>query len=129
MKNCFLILAGLLLSLAAAAQGNSDIEKIKADIAANRLRAGVNVNPYEYIPGDQTPVPDGSGFIAASDENGVYHVSWTGETVPLYVSDKWLDCEGVTIDPEGGSFKPRELTPEQLARRHDYIENETRLLN
>ena len=42
--------------------------------------------------------PDGAGMLAASDENGVYRVSWTGETTEFY-TEKELDCEGVTIDP------------------------------
>ena len=45
--------------------------------------------------------PDGNGFLAASDENGVYAVSWTGETTPFHVEGH-LDCEGVTMDPATG---------------------------
>ena len=44
------------------------------------------------------PAPAGDGFLAASDEKGVYHVSWTGETTEFYV-ERRLDCEGVTMDP------------------------------
>ena len=44
--------------------------------------------------------PRGDGLLAASDESGVYHISWTGETEPFYVEKGWLDCEGVTMDPE-----------------------------
>ena len=43
--------------------------------------------------------PRGGGLLAASDEDGVYHISWTGETEPFYVEKGWLDCEGVTMDP------------------------------
>ena len=43
--------------------------------------------------------PDGSGMLAASDEKGIYRVSWTGETSEFY-TEKELDCEGVTIDPD-----------------------------
>lgn len=39
------------------------------------------------------------------------------------------ECVNAQVIVEGGSFQQKELTPEQLARRHDYIENETRLLN
>ena len=42
--------------------------------------------------------PDGDGMLAASDEKGVYAVSWTGETKPFFV-ERHMDCEGVTIDP------------------------------
>lgn len=45
--------------------------------------------------------PDGKGLLAASDENGVYAVSWTGGTEPFHVEGR-LDCEGVTMDPETG---------------------------
>ena len=45
--------------------------------------------------------PSGDGLLAASDEKGVYHVSWTGETTPFYV-EKEMDCEGVTTDPATG---------------------------
>ena len=44
--------------------------------------------------------PDGNGFLAASDESGVYAVSWTGETKPFHVGK--MDCEGVTMDPATG---------------------------
>ena len=44
------------------------------------------------------PSPDGSGFLAASDEHGVYTVSRTGESFPFYIGAE-IDCEGVTIDP------------------------------
>lgn len=46
--------------------------------------------------------PDGKSLLAASDENGVYHVSFSGETEPFYVESRYLDCEGVTTDPETG---------------------------
>ena len=50
--------------------------------------------------------PDGSGLLAASDRRGVYRVSFSGETEPLYVEPQtqtsWLDCEGVTVDPATG---------------------------
>ena len=42
--------------------------------------------------------PAGDGMLAASDENGIYHVAWDGSTRPFYVEDE-MDCEGVTIDP------------------------------
>ena len=45
--------------------------------------------------------PDGKGLLAASDENGVYAVTWTGETEPFHVEGR-LDCEGVTMDPKTG---------------------------
>ena len=45
--------------------------------------------------------PDGKGLLAASDENGVYTVTWTGGTEPFYVEDR-MDCEGVAMDPETG---------------------------
>ena len=41
--------------------------------------------------------PAGDGMLAASDDNGVYHVSWTGTTTEFFNSH--MDCEGVTIDP------------------------------
>lgn len=47
------------------------------------------------------PSPDGEGFLAASDEDGVYKVSIAGESTPFYQKDS-LDCEGVTIDPSTG---------------------------
>ena len=42
--------------------------------------------------------PAGDGLLAASDEQGVYHVAWDGTTTPFYTR-RWTDCEGVTIDP------------------------------
>lgn len=45
--------------------------------------------------------PDGKGLLAASDESGVYAVSWTGETEPFY-TERSMDCEGVTLDPATG---------------------------
>lgn len=41
--------------------------------------------------------PAGDGMLAASDESGVYHVSWTGATTEFFKNH--MDCEGVTIDP------------------------------
>ena len=46
--------------------------------------------------------PDGNSLLAASDENGVYHVSFSGETTPFYVESRGVDCEGVTTDPKTG---------------------------
>ena len=43
--------------------------------------------------------PDGKGFLAASDENGIWYVSPSGESRKFFVSAGWLDCEGVTVDP------------------------------
>ena len=51
--------------------------------------------------------PDGSGFLAASDRGGVYRVSFSGESTPLYVENpgiSGLDCEGVTLDPVTGDI-------------------------
>ena len=42
--------------------------------------------------------PAGDGMLAASDDNGVYHVAWDGTTTEFFNSH--MDCEGVTIDPE-----------------------------
>lgn len=42
--------------------------------------------------------PTGDGMLAASDENGLYHVAWDGTTTPFFIEDD-MDCEGVTIDP------------------------------
>lgn len=42
--------------------------------------------------------PAGDGLLAASDQNGVFHVAWDGTTTPFYTG-RWIDCEGVTIDP------------------------------
>ena len=45
------------------------------------------------------PAPQG-GWFASSDENGVWHISATGETKPVWVTNyDWTDCEGVTMDP------------------------------
>ena len=44
--------------------------------------------------------PDGRGLLAASDENGLYRVSFTGETEPFF--NAHMDCEGVTLDPATG---------------------------
>ncbi len=47
--------------------------------------------------------PDGGGLIAASDEKGLYRITWDGGTTPFLV--KWrMDCEGVTFDPETGDI-------------------------
>ena len=43
--------------------------------------------------------------------------------VPAY-----YECINATVQSEGGLFKMRELSPEELKRRQDYIENETKLL-
>ena len=43
--------------------------------------------------------------------------------VPAY-----YECVNAQVETEGGSFKQKELSPEQLERRYDYIENETKLL-
>lgn len=51
--------------------------------------------------------PDGSGFFAASDRGGVYRLSFSGETTPLFVENPGimgLDCEGVTLDPATGDI-------------------------
>ena len=45
--------------------------------------------------------PAGDGLLAASDENGIYHVGWDGTTTPFY-TEASLDCEGVTLDPATG---------------------------
>ena len=45
------------------------------------------------------PSPDGRGFLAASDEKGLYAVTRTGATTKFYTRFR-IDCEGVTIDPE-----------------------------
>ena len=46
--------------------------------------------------------PDGKGLLAASDEDGVYYVSLSGETKEFYVEKGALDCEAVTLDPQTG---------------------------
>ena len=47
------------------------------------------------------PSPDGHGFLAASDEKGVYSVTWSGKTATFYTESS-MDCEGVTLDPQTG---------------------------
>lgn len=42
--------------------------------------------------------PNGDGFLAASDENGINHITWKGITTDFY--NGHFDCEGVTIDPK-----------------------------
>ena len=76
-------------------------------------RVIINVTASDYMPrmgavtSIDTTVPEvsglcaapaGDGMLAASDENGIYHVAWDGSTRPFYVEDE-MDCEGVTIDP------------------------------
>ncbi len=49
------------------------------------------------------PNPAGEGWLAASDENGIWSVSPSGETKAFWSINKdWLDCEGVTVDPASG---------------------------
>lgn len=43
--------------------------------------------------------PDGDGWYAASDENGIWHIARDGKSVPVW-TQKDLDCEGITIDPK-----------------------------
>ena len=45
------------------------------------------------------PCPDGDGWYAASDENGVWHIARDGESTPVW-TEKDLDCEGLTMDPK-----------------------------
>ena len=76
----------------------------------------ITVSPSAYMPkmGSYTTLnttcpevsglclaPDGSGLLAASDERGVYHISWDGQTTEFY-TENHMDCEGVTIDPATG---------------------------
>ena len=42
--------------------------------------------------------PKGDGFLGASDENGINHITWNGTTTDFYTGH--FDCEGVTIDPK-----------------------------
>lgn len=42
--------------------------------------------------------PKGDGFLVASDDDGIHHVTWTGTTTNFYNGK--FDCEGVTIDPK-----------------------------
>ena len=43
--------------------------------------------------------------------------------------DALYECINAEVKTEGGLFREKELSEEQLARRHDYIENETKLLH
>ncbi|MBR7027441.1 MAG: DUF1593 domain-containing protein [Bacteroidales bacterium] len=76
-------------------------------------RVIITVSPSRYLPkmGAYTIMettcpevsglclaPDGNGLLAASDENGVYHINWDGKTSEFYTEER-MDCEGVTIDP------------------------------
>ena len=56
MKRLYALLL-LLLPLALSAQ--TARESLMADIQENIFRAGMNMDPYEYIPGPQTPAPKG----------------------------------------------------------------------
>ena len=77
------------------------------------LSTAVNAGPAAYLPRMvsvsiiETTVPEvsglclapaGDGMLAASDEDGLYHVAWDGTTTPFYIEED-MDCEGVTIDP------------------------------
>ena len=84
------------------------------------LSTAVNAGPAAYLPRMvsvsiiETTVPEvsglclapaGDGMLAASDEDGLYHVAWDGTTTPFFIEDD-MDCEGVqrTINlctPEG----------------------------
>ena len=45
--------------------------------------------------------PSGKGWLAASDEDGLWSVSPDGESTPFWtMKADWLDCEGVTMDPD-----------------------------
>jgi len=56
MKRLYTLLL-VLLPLALSAQ--TARESLMADIQENIFRAGMNMDPYEYIPGPQTPAPKG----------------------------------------------------------------------
>ena len=74
---------------------------------------GIPVTPKNYKPvmGNYSEIsttckeisglclaPDGDGFLGASDENGINHITWNGKTTDFYTGH--FDCEGVTIDPK-----------------------------
>lgn len=42
--------------------------------------------------------PNGDGFLVASDQDGIHHITWNGTTTNFYNGK--FDCEGVTIDPQ-----------------------------
>ena len=56
MKRLFLLL--LLVPATLLAQVPSR-EALEADLRENIFRAGMNMDPYEYLPGPQTPAPKG----------------------------------------------------------------------
>ena len=57
MKKLVTLLAVLLPVAAAFAQEKDP--QLEAEYAQRIFRAGVNMDPYEYIPGPQTPAPKG----------------------------------------------------------------------
>ena len=103
----------ILLAAAVIVAAGCFMLKRQADPAAIGEDGPVSIESYEPVMGEAVEVetqclevsglclsPRGNGLLAASDEDGVYHISWTGETEPFYVEKGWLDCEGVTMDPE-----------------------------
>nr|MCR5519881.1 hypothetical protein [Bacteroidales bacterium] len=70
--------------------------------------------------------PDGKGLLGASDENGVWQISLSGETTPFFTVSKSLDCEGVSIDPESKDVYYVVEGKQQLRRLSapDYKDNE-----
>ena len=101
----FLPILGVLLTVLVCTPASS--------FDANQRRTPIQVSSSDYLPrmvsytfiettvpevSGLCPAPGGDGLLAASDERGVYHVSWDGTTTEFYV-ERRLDCEGVTIDP------------------------------
>lgn len=57
MKRLILIIAFALMALSGSAQQKN--EQLAASIHENLFRCGIVLNPYEYIPAAETPVPKG----------------------------------------------------------------------
>lgn len=95
-------------------------EALKADIQENIWRAGMNMDPYEYLPGVQTPAPKGYQpfYISHYGRHGS-RSNWGGKFYE-YVQSLWTKAaEGGVLTPEGLAAKEQ---IDEAIRLHDNMD-------
>lgn len=95
-------------------------EALKADLQENIWRAGMNMDPYEYLPGTQTPAPKGfqAFYISHYGRHGS-RSNWGGKYYEM-VQKLWEKAaQAGVLTPEGLSAKEQ---IDEAIRLHDNMD-------
>ena len=126
MKRILLVALAMFLGAGIAAAQEDIDQSLMAELKENIFRVGVNMDPYEYIPGERTAVPKGYKpfYISHYGRHGS-RSNWAGRMYAAVLEKYNKAYEAGILTQEGQ--KARNLIAEAV-RLHDNMDGRLTLL-